>query len=838
METRFEQLLTELGQEHQRVIRGWQEEHNKIWQQLAVLRPNLQALDKHAVELPQLPQPDLNGRRLSPRPQPPQTEEFTPPLPPALEPCALRSSERRPSASSDRGSASASPAESPRQRRPSITLHAIPDSDCETEDAAAVASPPTPTKAALAASPPTPTRARDSVQSYARDSVHSTDAPPAARRVKIGSVEEIDTLRVPPPRRPSTVESNVRTTPTGRRLSTLSASPAPTSSQELNDRLQKVFCVQEPDAKVVTAPELVTVMDKNKRLTRHGRGGGEYTKERMEDVIRELRTIAARFRGDSPKRSQQQTVISWRSFVELMSIPDLATQAKPEMVQDMFNVHSTLRDPRVQQSGYESFKMRMMNKSTLALTQSRTASEKVVVVVNAVASISIMLSLIILGFSMDVEPEWGGWTVLEFVFAVVFVMEVTVKLIVLSPRIYFTGTNYAWNLGDFFLTIVAVVDCIISASVSYNGSARMSMVLRGLRLSRVARLIKLMHWPLLAELANMISAMVIGVPWLFWVTILLCGVLYICAIILRSTVTDVSQEMFIRCGSGDNFDIDHSEADGCKIAYMYGEEYCGSVLKCMFTVFRCIIGDCNTKGGRPLAAIFSHFYGWKFESFYSLSMVCMIFGMTNIITAMFVDATLSGLKFNDVQRKHAKLHETNYVTRKLNEFVMRVSKTVRELRDADTENRSETWRKSFKKTFLRAGSAKISADDWDREELTLSEQEFTQVLQNAKIRTLLDDLDIELEARQGIFEAFGADADGHLGVAELVSGLMRLRGDLQKSDIVSAQMALQTIGEKLSQFQATNLSNQSRLLTILDKISKQNQPAAALGPGAPALKPT
>ena len=46
------------------------------------------------------------------------------------------------------------------------------------------------------------------------------------------------------------------------------------------------------------------------------------------------------------------------------------------------------------------------------------------------------------------------------------------------------------------------------------------------------------------------------------------------------------------------------------------------------------------------------------------------------------------------------------------------------------------------------------------------------------------DLDIELEARPGIFEAFGADAEGHLSVSELVQGLMRLRGDLQKSDIV------------------------------------------------------
>lgn len=47
-----------------------------------------------------------------------------------------------------------------------------------------------------------------------------------------------------------------------------------------------------------------------------------------------------------------------------------------------------------------------------------------------------------------------------------------------------------------------------------------------------------------------------------------------------------SHQFVDRCGSGDNFDIDHSEADGCKIAYMYGEEYCGSVLKCMFTAGR------------------------------------------------------------------------------------------------------------------------------------------------------------------------------------------------------------------------------------------------------------
>ena len=29
---------------------------------------------------------------------------------------------------------------------------------------------------------------------------------------------------------------------------------------------------------------------------------------------------------------------------------------------------------------------------------------------------------------------------------------------------------------------------------------------------------------------------------------------------------------------------------------MYGEEYCASVIGCMFSIFRCIVGECTTKG--------------------------------------------------------------------------------------------------------------------------------------------------------------------------------------------------------------------------------------------------
>lgn len=33
-----------------------------------------------------------------------------------------------------------------------------------------------------------------------------------------------------------------------------------------------------------------------------------------------------------------------------------------------------------------------------------------------------------------------------------------------------------------------------------------------------------------------------------------------------------------------------------KLHYMYGLEFCSSVMGCMFSIFRCMISECTTKG--------------------------------------------------------------------------------------------------------------------------------------------------------------------------------------------------------------------------------------------------
>ena len=43
----------------------------------------------------------------------------------------------------------------------------------------------------------------------------------------------------------------------------------------------------------------------------------------------------------------------------------------------------------------------------------------------------------------------------------------------------------------------------------------------------------------------------------------------------------------------------------------------------------------------------------------------VIFGMFNIITAIFVEATMNGLKDSETERKYAQAYESNYMTEQL-----------------------------------------------------------------------------------------------------------------------------------------------------------------------------
>eukprot|EP00439_Symbiodinium_sp_Y106_P047334 s5629_g6.t1 len=336
------------------------EEHDKLLQQLTGYRPGSKdraiGLEKAAEELDGHDQEGLRQLAL-PVPQRHDLEHIKPP--PTVDLLTLPGEDRRPSTSSSRVSPASSPASTPRQdHRAFGSLPAIPDSRGEDDHNGAAS-------------------AADVVSKQ------------PSRHVKIGDTEEIEEHG-------------------SKRVSTVEASNVLSMSQQLTERLQKV----------ITGAELAAVMQRNRRFAPR-KEKSEFTKERMEDIIREMRVIAARksgisfhgstgggaarevgaairgamrevppvvrygravrevrgvrevprgrdmgcgaggstggeafgeggyiggrpdsgsgagdgvwcerLRGDSPKRSiSQQHVISWLSFVELIAIPDLPTQA-------------------------------------------------------------------------------------------------------------------------------------------------------------------------------------------------------------------------------------------------------------------------------------------------------------------------------------------------------------------------------------------------------------------------------------------------------------------------------------------------------------------------------
>eukprot|EP00928_Gymnodinium_smaydae_P094501 TRINITY_DN7944_c1_g4_i1.p1 TRINITY_DN7944_c1_g4~~TRINITY_DN7944_c1_g4_i1.p1 ORF type:complete len:804 (-),score=157.39 TRINITY_DN7944_c1_g4_i1:178-2589(-) len=570
------------------------------------------------------------------------------------------------------------------------------------------------------------------------------------------------------------------------------------AEQKLIQRWFGLFDVKDCRAKVVMSNDLVKAMKARAGLDEM------VSARRMQDVLCELRCIEASLSGET--RTTGLPVIGWTPFMNLMLFPDIASFASPlnrREIQALYDAMHNLRN-----------KSRSIPSGAAVVGAPPLSRQGRWLSFIHVASISsILLSFFCLGFSLESDPDAIGWFCFELLITLIFIAEITTKVIVLSPRRYFMGKEASWNILDSFLTLLAVVDISIGM-ISFlddqpsGGSGRVILMLRGLRLARVARLLKLMRTPLLKELVNMISGFLIGVPQLFWVFVMLGVVIYILAILLRTFILAyVPPGISERCGPGDSYQVGNMDnvPEPCnKLHYIYGDEYCGSVTQCMFSVFRCMIGDCTSTGGKSLTMILSDGFGTRFDVVYAFNMIWVLFGLFNVITAMFVEGTLSGLRYNSVQIKYAKLSEANFVHEKLTALTAKVASVVLDFREGLSESH----------TLLRNSGQKIRAfangSGQEEEflsfqnagELCLTEDEFNFVISSAEVRQLLDDLDVAVEARPGVFEAFDTNNDGEVAMSELVAGFLRLRGQLHKVDVVVAHLKLAKLQEQLIDLQS------------------------------------
>lgn len=539
------------------------------------------------------------------------------------------------------------------------------------------------------------------------------------------------------------------------------------------------------------------------------------TLELVEATLGELIRIAQAQQSEGEVMENLATSAStlpWPIFVELMNNPDLAEHALPNMAGPVSSVQTLLLSRQVHEVIEHGSDLKA-SESSMEEPQGMPWQKRLLTYIDQVVSAAIVTSIASMGLSLDNSPDALGWKVAEVIVASIFVAEVVLKLLVEGCREYFWGESKYWNWFDSALVTMALADLACEVLGASMGSTRMGLVLRGIRMTRILRLIRIFRSPMMKELSNLISGVATGLPALMWIIVVIVLFIYFCGIAGRQAFGPSEGSLVETCEAGDSYQTWDYEDPICKIHYVYGAEVCGSVERCMFTVFRCMLGDCTTAGGRSLTVILSEGYGLQFRLFYSVSMIITVFGLFNVVTAMMVESTISGLKYNEVQKRFNRIQEGKYVARKLELLVSVVTslttsyrqrRILRQLGDENVTN-----------------PRKLHDLKQPQQVTSLTPQELRYVFEHTDTKNVLADLEIFPSANAGLVDLIALYANDwdEVSVTDIVAVLLKLRGDVQKLDLVSLRESVCEIIKGVQVCESSIESSQENILQMIEELN-------------------
>lgn len=143
---------------------------------------------------------------------------------------------------------------------------------------------------------------------------------------------------------------------------------------------------------------------------------------------------------------------------------------------------------------------------------------------------------IVIGMETDMK-EFKHWNEIENSFLLVFLIELIFKVIVIGPTTYFDihDNDFIWNFFDFLIVALGCSDAIsLLLYPESGGGGGFATIFRMIRLLRILRIFRIVKF--LKELYVLAFGLVEAVKAVFWVTVLMFFVLYVCSIVLVKTI--------------------------------------------------------------------------------------------------------------------------------------------------------------------------------------------------------------------------------------------------------------------------------------------------------------
>lgn len=380
----------------------------------------------------------------------------------------------------------------------------------------------------------------------------------------------------------------------------------------------------------------------------------------------------------------------------------------------------------------------------------------------------IIANAVMMGIQMDPEySDWGGFFWCELAFTSLLLLEVAIRFVILGWRQFFCGQQVFWNLFDLFLLGCALTDvtkeAITEASHALNGSS----LLRLCRLVRLVRIIKAFRLKFMGELRLMVKGLVAGLRTLSLAFTLLFVVLYVISGFATMSVGTSKQT-----------------------AALGLEPYFRTLPDSMFTAFRCFTGECVNDSGQPLHSLLAAEFGVPFVAGYVASYMLVSMGIFNVILAVYVDITMKAAKENEALTAEQHSRESIRIARVTRELLKKFAAAFRMFQDFDD---------STHPCFFQRLDTSMFTDDQIQENIAITKELFLLVIQDRGVQALMDDLELPRD-RANLFEIIDADGSGTLQVVELVQGLLKIRGEVSKSDTVASYLATKSLQETINFF--------------------------------------
>lgn len=379
----------------------------------------------------------------------------------------------------------------------------------------------------------------------------------------------------------------------------------------------------------------------------------------------------------------------------------------------------------------------------------------------------IIANAVMMGIQMDPEySDWGGFFWCELAFTSLLLLEVAIRFMILGWRQFLCGQQVYWNLFDLFLLGCALTDVIreviTDASHALNGSS----LLRLCRLVRLVRIIKAFRLKFMGELRLMVKGLIAGLRTLSLAFTLLFVVLYVISGFATMSIGTSKQT-----------------------AALGLEPYFRTLPDSMFTAFRCFTGECVNDSGQPLHSLLAAEFGVPFVAGYVASYMLVSMGIFNVILAVYVDITMKAAKENEALTAEQHSRESIRIARVTRELLKKFAAAYRMFQDFDDPTHP---------CFQRLDTSMFT-DDQIQENIAITKELFLLVIQDRSVQALMDDLELPRD-RANLFEIIDADGSGTLQVVELVQGLLKIRGEVSKSDTVASYLATKSLQETLNFF--------------------------------------